>query len=198
MHKVEKQQSPHAQKAANFFGVLGYFSLLIEWAWVSCILLYPHLINGDLQWMLPASNPSPAAPMAPTPASPVTMLIGGIITLLCLGIVAYVIYTMPRAVGKSGAKITHKTAATVVPVITRHKKIPKKLMKRLTFNTILCLKLFAIIVPAIVATAIPSSPILDSSVVLIVTFFLAFWAFVNFSVQTLIAKIAKLDTELIW
>lgn len=198
MHKVALEKPTLALKAANFFGVFGYISLLIEWVLLICIIAYPAIKNGSLNWIMPAKNPTPAPIINPAPANDVTMLVGIIITVICLGIAVYAIYTIPRSIGKVGAKITHNAAATVVPALTHHRKITKKSRLKLTLRTVTVIKLTMLILPLAVVLVVPSFTALSKDVVMLTTLFMASWALFNFTIQLTLTKFAKLNPDQVW
>lgn len=198
MHKVALGKSSFSLKAANFFGVFGYISLLLEWTWVVALLAYPAIKDGSLDWIMPEKNPNPSLVMAPIQANNVTVLVSIIVTVACLGIVAYVLYNMPKTIGRVGAKLTHGAADSVVPALTHHRKITKKARLKLTFRTIIAVKCIAILLPVLVVVMAPSFAYLEKSIAIIVTVYLASWALFDFAVQFVITKLAKLNSSQVW
>lgn len=198
MHKVALKKPTFAQNTANVFGVLGYISLLIEWVWLACIVAYPVVKDGRLDWLMPTSNPESVTMFAPAPPSAAAMIIGIVVTILCLGVVLYSLYTLPRSIGKVGAKITHAAADSVLPVLTHRRKITKKLRRKLTLRTITTIKFLLLIAPVLIVFIVPSFSALSKDIVTFTTAFLAAWAFVYFLVQLAITQIAKLSPDHIW
>lgn len=196
MHKVALQKPPLALKFANFFGTLGYMSLLFEWLWVFGLLLYPYA--KKFNFILPSNEPaSPPAPLFPVDST-LALIVGIIITALCFAVAAYALYSVPRSIAKTGSRATHIAASKFIPTITHHKHISKKETKRLTFTTICSIKLVATVLPLATCLVLPESAMLAKQIVSIVAVFFAFWVVVNFGVQLIITKITKLDTYQVW
>ncbi len=196
MHKVALQKPPIALKFANFFGALGYLSLLIEWLWVFGLLLYPYA--KDFNFMLPSNKPvTPPAPLF-TVDGTLALIIGIVITVLCFAVMIYAFYNIPRSIAKTGSLATHIAASAFVPTISHHKHISKKEAKRLTFSMTCYIKLAAIFIPLVACLAIPNSTILSRQIVTTIAAFFAFWAIIDFCVQIITTKLKKLDTDQIW
>lgn len=198
MRSDQKQHRTFATNVANTFGFLGYLSLLLEWVLVICIIAYPFVQNGGLDWIVPAHNPEPTPTMAPIPASPLTLVVGIVATIVSLGIMVYAIYKLPQAVGKTGAKVTHKAAHVIAPVITKHRKLPKKALRLLTFRTVIAIKVITALLPVMVVVAIPTFLVLPKNIVVVITTFFAGVALVNFCIQYGLTKLKSVDTTAIW
>lgn len=198
MHKVSlDKKQPVTLKIANFFGALGYLSLLLEWLWVFGLLLYPQVKN--LSFILPDSAPAQKPqPSLTTIDSTFALIIGTVVTMLCLLLIIYTIYRVPREIAKTSSRAAHVAASTVIPSLTRHKHISKKESKRLTFAVVSYLKAAAIILPLLVCVIIPDTLTLSKQIISIVAVFIAAWAIADFGIQLAFAKIAKLDTSKIW
>lgn len=198
MRSDKKQHKTFATNVANAFGFLGYLSLLLEWVLAICIIAYPFVQNGGLDWIVPAHNPEPTPTMVPIPASPLTLVVGIVATIVSLGIMVYAIYKLPQAVGKTGAKVTHKAARVIAPVITKHRKLPKKALRLLTFRTVIAIKVIAALLPLAVVVAVPTFLVLSKDIVVVITTFFAGVALVNFCIQYGLTKLKSVDTTAIW
>lgn len=198
MHKVALEKPSFSLRAANFFGVLGYITLLIEWVWAICLLAYPMIKSGNLDWIMPAQSPTPSPVATPAPANGATMVIGIVITIICICITVYALYTMPKTVGKAGAHLTHKAADSIVPAITHHKQVTKKNRLKITFRAIIGVKLAAIVLPVMAVIIVPTFAVLSKDIVLLSTFFIASWALFHFAIQVAITKLAKLNPDEVW
>lgn len=196
MHKVDRTIPSFALKTANFFGALGYVSLVFEWMWVFGLLLYP--AAEYFKFLVPAKAPTSNHEPLFVIDGTVAMIVGGIITVLCLGMVMYAFFAVPRSVAKTGARVTRITANSVMPTITRHHPVTKKVKKRLTFIVITYIKATVITLPLLVSLFIQGYPSLPGQIISIVAAFFAIWALINFAVQLAVTKIAKLDTNQVW
>lgn len=196
MHKVALQKPPLSLKVANFFGTLGYLTLLFEWFWVFGLLLYPSLKNIPL--LLPEKAPqtqhAPLFSINPT----LGLTIGAIVTVLCVVMVIYALYTVPRGIAKTSSRVTRQAVAVVIPTIVHHKPISKKESRRLTFTAMIIIKIAAITVPLVGCLVTPVVSGLSQQIVAITALFFAFWVVFHFGIQLAITKIAKLNTEQIW
>lgn len=197
MHKADSKKPSLALNGANFFGALGYVSLLFEWLWVFGILLYP-LAKGWNFALPPTDTPATPPPPLLTINGTVAFIIGIIVTAACLALVAYAFFSVPRTIAEGGAQVTRRAATAFIPVITHHKPVSKKRMKRLTFKLVTSLKALAIAIPLAVCAAVPTFAVLTQQIISIVALFFAAWAFVNFGVQLAITKVAAVDTEKVW
>lgn len=196
MHKVALKKPPLALKFANFFGSLGYVSLLFEWMWTFGLSLYP--AAKYFEFLLPDKSPLPTPEPYFTANSTVALVVGGIITIICLGLVAYALYAVPRSIAQTGARATVVAARTVMPALTHHRPVSKKAKKRLTFLVVTYIKVAAIALPLMVYLFVPEFTMLSKQIVGIVAVFFAAWAAVNFGVQLSITKLAKLNSDLVW
>lgn len=198
MHKVGQQKPPIAQKIANFFGAMGYLSLLLEWFWVVGLLLQPLIVSGTFNWLITP----PTAPQTPQPTYSIDptigLIIGIVTTVLCLAVTVYALYFIPRSVGKTGAAVTQLAAKNIAPAITHHKPISKKRAKRLSYQIVTALKFILIALPLFVAFCIPQFAVFTKNIVLTVTLFCAALAVVNFCAQLLVVKVRRLNTDTIW
>lgn len=197
MHKVMPEKPPVALKVANFFGALGYLSLLFEWFWVFGLLLYPQLKN--VNFMLPDNTP------APTPAAPpftvdnhLALIISVIVTIFCVLLIIYALYQVPRSIAKTGSRAAHIAATNVIPAITHNRRIGKNETKRLAFNVVCTLKAVAMVLPLFACLFIPNTFELPKQIIGIVAMFFAGWVTANFVAQISIALFTKLDTEKVW
>lgn len=196
MHKVELEKPSFSLKAANFFGALGYLSLLFEWFWVFGLLLFP--LVGKIRFIWPeAAQPVQHAPMFTT-STPVALAAGAVVTVLCLAVVAYALYTVPRSVAKTGSRATRVAAKAFIPAIVHHKPVSKKTARRLTFAVVCYIKAAGIILPLLTCFAIPGTGELSRRVIMVAALFLAFWAVVNFSIQLVITKLSHVNSDKIW
>lgn len=127
---------------ANFFGTLGYISLLIQWVWTVLVLAYPYIMSGAFEnWLnslqarqsthIPAANPTDfgvAAPLVTVVVVAVTILI------VVFSIVA--LARLPKNISKTGVKITHSTANAIIPAIAQSQELPKSKRRKLSLQLV--------------------------------------------------------------
>lgn len=184
--------------AVNVLGSLGYLSLLIEWAWVALVFVYPLAEKGKLSWFMPSTPVTPAPPVTPIPITPFTIAIMGVIVMLCLVATIYALIKLPGSIGRTGARVTHKSAEIVIPELTSHKKLTGSRLRRLSFRLIVAIKAILIILPLALTLFLPSLSALPQNVIWIILAFLAFWPVLYFGLQTLFTSLLKLDPMLVW
>lgn len=194
-HKNRRQTSA---TAANVFGTLGYLSVLLQWTWTLLLLCYPFLM-ADHSFLLPDA---PAEPFHPTndavTSSPITAVVAIAVTAFVLVTTVIVIARLPKQIGKRGAKLTHQTADTIIPIVTKHKPLPQKKRRVLSYRIILVAKIVFIILPVIGLIWVrPPSP-LTNAVVWAIGLYCASWSIVYFAAQQAIGFFAKIDTRQLW
>lgn len=194
-HKRKRQTSA---TAANVFGTLGYFSVLLQWTWTLLLLCYP-LLTADHSFLLPNT---PAEPFHPAndavTSSPITAVVAIAVTAFVLVTTVIVIARLPKQIGKRGAKLTHQTADTIIPIVTKHKPLPQKKRRMLSYRIILVAKVIFIILPIIGLIWVQPPYPLTSAVVWAIGLYCAGWSGVYFAVQQAIGFFAKIDTRQLW
>lgn len=194
-HK-NKRQTPAT--AANVFGTLGYLSVLLQWTWTLLLLCYP-LLMADHSFLLPDA---PAEPFHPTndavTSSPITAVVAIAVTAFVLVTTVIVIARLPKQIGKRGAKLTHQTADTIIPIVTKHKPLPQKKRRVLSYRIILVAKIVFIALPVIGLIWVRPPYPLTSAVVWAIGLYCASWSIVYFAVQQAIGFFAKIDTRQLW
>lgn len=184
--------------AVNILGALGYLSLLIEWAWVALVFVYPLAEKGQFSWFMPSSPVSPIPPPAPIEMTPLTVVAVSIIVALCLVATIYALVKLPGSIGRTGARVTHMSAKAIIPRLTGHKKIPRSRLRRLSFRVIVAIKLLLIIIPLLITLFIPEISVLPRDVIWVIMVFLMCWPLFYFGLQTVLARLLKLDPALVW
>lgn len=184
--------------AINVLGSLGYLSLLLEWAWVALVFVYPLVETGKLSWFLPDSPIALPPPPAPTVVTPFTMILIVVTVTLCLVATIYALFKLPFSVGRTGARVTHVSAELVIPRLTGHKKLSRTRLRRLSFRLIVAIKAILIAVPFVLTLFLPSVSNLPRDVIWIILTVLGFWPLLYFGLQTFFTKLLKLDPILVW
>lgn len=194
-HK-KKRQTPAT--AANVFGTLGYLSVLLQWTWTLLLLCYP-LITADHSFFLPDT---PTEPFHPTntavTSSPITAVIAIAVTAFILVATVIVIARLPKQIGKRGAQITHQTADSLIPIVTKHKPLPQKKRRALSYRIILIAKATAILLPIVGLIWTESPYPLTDAIVWTIGIYCAAWSVAYFAVQQVIGLLGKIDTRQLW
>lgn len=194
-HK-NKRQTPAT--AANVFGTLGYLSVLLQWTWTLLLLCYP-LITADHSFFLPDT---PTEPFHPTntavTSSPITAVIAIAVTAFILVATVIVIARLPKQIGKRGAQITHQTADSLIPIVTKHKPLPQKKRRALSYRIILIAKATAILLPIVGLIWTESPYPLTDAIVWTIGIYCAAWSVAYFAVQQVIGLLGKIDTRQLW
>lgn len=201
MHSVDTKKTPLLLKVANFFGAFGYISVLLEWAWVIGIIVYPFIVNGSLNWLTnPTAEPQPIPEQTmrlqidPTAG----IIIGVIVTIICIALVVYALFMIPKTLGRGSAAVTRSAAHVLVPAMTHQKHTTKKSLQRLTSRVMTGIKLTAISLPVVASYMVAVPNTLSREIIIICTLFFGGWSLFNFIVQYIVAKSAQLDFDLIW
>lgn len=184
--------------AVNILGSLGYLSMLIEWAWVALVFVYPLAEKGKLSWLMPNTPAIPTPPPAPIAMTPFIVVLMGIIVALCLAATIYALIKLPGSIGRAGARATHISAEAVIPRLTGHKKLTRSRLGRLSFRLIVAIKAILITLPFALTLFLPEVSALPQNVIWIILVFLAFWPMLYFGLQTFFTSLLKLDPTLVW
>lgn len=184
--------------AANIAGTLGYFSVLLQWTWTLLILCYP-LLTADHSALFP---PHPVQPVHATnqvaAPSPIGILAAVIVTAFILTLTIIVLSKLPKAIGKRGAQITHRTANVVIPIMVRHKTLSKAKRKRLSYRIILVLKLLSIVLPVIGLFFTHPIGTLTGSIIWAAGLYCAAWSIFYFAIQLGVGFVSKASSSEIW
>lgn len=198
-----KKQSSFKLSFVNFFGALGYMSVILQWLWV--VVLYgPALMDTPLkQLFLPSENKPLLTPMShdvATAPSPFTIALAIGITIIVLAVTAYIIIKAPSAVGKTGSKVTHSAAKAVIPVITKHKPIKKETRRKLTIRITILSKILLVIIPlvSILPVQFLSDLPVSFDIILIITTANAFLSLILFGLQYVAARIFRVQLTTVW
>lgn len=181
----------------NAIGALGYISNLVQWMWALLIVAYPLLTTGSL-WMLPEPSVAPAQPVMFVPTGPLAVILAALITLSVVIMAVYMIFLIPRSVGKAGAKVTRTVAKATIPAVTHHKKISAKERKKLSYRIVLLLKLSSTVLPLLLTALLPSVAPIDHNAAVGAAIFLSVVTGVYFAIQYALASAFRLDKSAIW
>lgn len=182
--------------SANVFGTLGYISVIFQWLWTTVVVAYP-ILSSDLSFVMPTPG-QPAEPGPPAHASPLMFGVAITLTILVFAFVGYTLWKLPKTIGLGGAKVTHKVAETIIPVVSRHKRVPKRKRLQLTGRIRLAIKALIVIIPYISLVFASHIDNLSPAVIWVAGTFCMVMSILYFGVQILISKIGKLPLEEIW
>lgn len=198
MSTAQKTKRQTSRTAANIFGTFGYFSVLLQWTWTLLLLCYP-LLTADHSFLLPDA---PTEPFHPTntavTSSPITAVLAIAVTAFILVATVIVIARLPKQIGKRGAQITHQTADSLIPIVTKHKPIPQKKRRALSYRIVLIAKVVAILLPVVGLTWTESPYPLTYAIVYTIGIYCAGWSIIYFAIQQAIGFVAKIDTRQLW
>lgn len=193
-----KKQRTRYIALANIFGTLGYISALIQWSWAGLILIYPILITRP-DFLFPKATSLPPETIEIEPAfTPIMLVIAAVVTVVILAITAITLVRLPKTIGKRGATLTQNAARSALPVITHHRKISKKERKQLSYRVILLLKVAIVTLPLIAIIFASSIDHITPTVIWSVMLFCTAWSLAYFVIQQVIAKLARVDTDMLW
>ena len=184
---------------ANAFATLGYISIFFQWTWTLLLFIYP-IITENPELLLPQHDAasSGGAFEFDSAFAPLATIIAIVVTVAIIALTAVVLVRLPKTVGKKAAEVTRATASTVLPAITRHKKITKKKRERLSYQIVLGIKCILIILP--IASLVFVQPIeqLGASAMWVIALFAAICSIFYFIVQQTIALVGKIAHKDLW
>lgn len=184
---------------ANAFGALGYMSVLFQWTWSLLLIGYPFLVNHPEILNAPQQQTAVVTPLEISPAfTPFAVLLVSVITIAIVVAAIFTLMQLPKTIGLTGARITQRTATTIVPLLSHHKKLSPKEKKRFSFRVVLALKLVLAVAPlALLPFAQPFQGITLQIMWFLGTFAALFSAF-YFGLQLLTAYLGKIDRSKLW
>jgi len=192
------RQSRWPTRIANTLGTLGYLSCGIQWVWATIILCYP-IISDENSFLFRRDAPQIIA-STPTPP-PLSPAVGTVLIIATAALLVFTVITLirlPKAVGKTGAKITQTTSAALLPTLTRHKKLSKQRRITLSYHVTLFIKLVITFLPLVILFLAPAIAALPQNVILAVATFCFIWTTVAFSLQAVAVKLLKLRKSDAW
>jgi Na+/proline symporter len=184
---------------ANFFGTLGYLSLVIQWSWAGLLLLVPFITSGGMDRFFAKKAEAPAPQALELGAiTPVVTIIGILFSFVIVAITIVVLLKLPRTIGRKGAQLSHSTARAALPIVTRNRPLPEKKRMRLSYRIILALKLTATLLPlALLCFAVPTNGI-TTEIIWTLGLFCALCTLVYFGAQQLIVALRKPNLDRVW
>lgn len=183
----------------NFFGTLFYLSCLLQWMWATLPYM-PGIVRLAEMFRGPMGASEPAQEVAASgPPSLLLLAIALAVTAIIIGLTLYALIKFPVTVAKSAQKITQNTSARIVPIVTRHVKLPEKKRRRLTARIIVYLKLIICVLPVILcACTYFFETELEYGITMIIAAVLGLGSLLLLSAQLLIARWLKVKSNAIW
>jgi hypothetical protein len=185
------------QKLANFFGVVGYILLALEWVWVAALYL-PLLMDNRIfqEYILPQDKSISNDTVAMNEPSLLLTMAAVTVSLIVIVTTAIILVKLPLKFAKSSHKIIKQTAEAGIPIFTRHQKITKKKRKLLTARIALWLKVSLAIIPLFSLVGVYYiEPPIPLDVYMIVSLFLSFSVLIFFLLQYVVAYLKKIPSE---
>jgi hypothetical protein len=183
---------------ANIFGTLGYYFCFFLWCWVGVIFLPIILSNEHVEeFLLPVPKEEQlVAPTVSEGISPIALMIVGAVTVTVVLLTVLIFVRIPIAVAKTGKTVTTKAATSALPLVAKHKKLPKKEKKRLTVQLVKLMKLLSVVLPVglLYFGKLVELP-LPLEIVLMVGSGLALISLLWFSAQYITARLLSIDPK---
>ncbi len=162
--------------AISFLRAVSYLSTAFGWLWVA-MLVTPRLVESGFFEFFIQTPPEASQPTAITVSqSPILLAVAAVVTVIMIVLSIVILWQLPKKVSKTGHQVTHHFSGAILPVLTHHKKIPKKKRQILSERLVVYIRLVLIVLPLIGVVFLPASENLDYSVGLIVSGLLAFIA----------------------
>ncbi len=197
---VKKQKGASwTQKIANFFGGLGYASLLLQWLWFGLTALFPLVANWDVKnsFLMHSSESTTAAPSA---SMAMPGWLGIVLTIFALvftiGLTIFAIIAIPKTIGKTGRTVTQGTANLVIPKLEHHHKMTVPQKRKLRFEITWSVKLVLWLIPlAALLFPFQNPEGLTEDHVVVLSFFTASFTLFWFLIQFVIVKLAHISPD---
>jgi hypothetical protein len=192
------KRAQRSSRPSNFFGGIGYISVISQWLWSIALILPSILENESLKnLLLPQHTEATQAPVAVFDENSLLMIIvAAVVTLVVLIITIVVLIRLPIALVRTSQKTVTHTVETLIPTITHHKPVSKKKRAILSTKLRVYIKLALCLVPVIPLVFVSTATIgLDSSIALLVGTILAIGSTIWFLLQYSVAKMLKIPFE---
>lgn len=180
---MTKQKLLHT--TVRLLTMLSYMFCALQWFWLGILILGIFSENGFLDTL---NRPEPvAAPIQnPAPASPVALAIGGVVTVTMIFITIFVLIRLPKAIAKTSQVVTERATQAVLPVVTHHKKLPKKKKLQLSAKLTFYIRLVLVALPFLVLFALPRTRSIQPNLVIFVGGFLAITTLTLITVESVL------------
>lgn len=192
------EHSSRSASLANFFGALGYISVIIQWAWSLIVVAYPLLASGACTIVAPPPATNTPEPLDLGAATPFVTVIAVFVTLLVMIATVIFVAKLPKTIGKSGARATHTVAHKLTPHISHSRKLTKKQRRTISYRIVLIIKLCIIVTPLVLLGFAHAISTLSLEIIWTVAIFCAVCSLVYFAVQQLVALARGVARDVIW
>jgi len=122
-------------------------SITMQWSWLLVVSLPLFTDSKVAELILPQEQAAPIEPVSLQGPSQLWLIVGLIIATTITLTTIIMLLRVPVFVAKTGKKISTKSAAAAIPVVTRHRPITEKETKRLSQRIIRIFKLLLITSP---------------------------------------------------
>lgn len=189
-----------SHRVANIFGALGYINLILQWVWSSLPLLSLLFVSQTFRdCFLPTKNTPPVEATPIALPGPVEGLFLAAAVIFSIGVIIYAIFLIPRSIGRTGHKITEKTAEAALPIIVGRKKLTKKTKRSLIIRVTWAIKAILVAIPAIMLLVpVPAEFGLTQEQYAAAGIILMLGSICFFLVQYITARITRTPPERIW
>jgi hypothetical protein len=134
---------------------VAYVSTLLQWAWISILLLPPLIASGMLDVLFAPKNSEKFVQINPIEPSPLVWLFVCVVTAAILILTVFVFIRLPRTIARSGEKIVHQTSEAIIPTLTHHKTLPAKKRRELSRRLMLVIQLTASLLALLITLFTP-------------------------------------------
>lgn len=165
---------------------VAYITCLLQWLWVAIVGVPPLLKTGAFDSFVQTPPPQPIPPATHIELSPIATALVGVFTLIILVITVVVIIRIPRTITRTGEKIVHQAADTVVPAVTHHKKLPAKKQRQLSERITIVIQLIITVLPIGICFLLPTVGELTTQIIAIVELFLGAISLAGFTLAGII------------
>ncbi len=132
----------------SFFRAASYIFTVLAWLWLGMLLAPPLVDSGALGVFLPSQFAQPVEPSpAPDSSSPLLLVVGAAVTLLMVVISIVILWRLPKTVSKTGQHISKSVTHAAMPILTHHKKLPKKKQRALSARVLVYVRVSLAVLP---------------------------------------------------
>lgn len=184
--------------------VLGYASCIFQWM-LATVPYLPSLLKSDVFHTdvtsdIPRVMPQPS-PIA-TPSLLPDWLIVALAVIIAVAMVVFAVISiasLPKMIGTTGQKVTHRAAEHITPIIVHHQKVSPKKRRMLTARVVFDLKLAATTIPVIVVLVGPrTNALIPHDALLLLSALAAGWTLLLFCSQVIVARALRIDLSRLW
>ena len=151
---------------ATLFLSLGYLTLLMQWLWLTIVIVPPLLASGRFNGFLqPTTATAPVLLPQPEVPTGLAVVIIGFTTLVMIVLSVVILLRIPKTVRMTSEMVLERTAEKALPVVTNHARLTKKKRRVISRRLVLAMQLLLSILPAVICLFLPSVDGLSSQVI---------------------------------